>query len=90
MSPDQRDADSRIYGVDRDALASTGPAVVSVNGVVASLGVTEFMVHVTGLREPASQLIYRGELGIVTKSVDQPEPGCYYCTRLWGTAAVSG
>jgi molybdopterin-synthase adenylyltransferase len=86
MSPDQRDADRRIYGVERDALAGTGPAVVSLNGVVASLGVTEFMVHVTGLREPASQLIYRGERGIVTKSVDQAEPGCYYCTRLWGTA----
>ncbi len=71
-------------------LAGTGPAVVSLNGVVASLGVTEFMVHVTGLREPASQLIYRGELGIVTKSVDQPQPGCYYCTRLWGTAVARG
>ncbi len=86
MSPEQRDADRRIYGIDRDALADTGPAVVSVNGVVASLAVTEFMVYVTELRDPASQLIYRGERGIVTKSVDQPEPDCYYCARLWGSA----
>jgi len=90
MSPDQRDADRRIYGVDRDALAGTSPAIISVNGVVASLGATEFMVYVSGLREPASQLTYRGERGIVTKSVDQSEPGCYYCTRLWGTVVASG
>jgi molybdopterin-synthase adenylyltransferase len=86
MSPEQREADRRIYGVDRDALAGSGPAVVSLNGVVGSLGVTEFMVYVTGLREPASQLIYRGERGSVTKSVDQPEPGCYYCSGLRGSA----
>jgi hypothetical protein len=90
MSPDQRDTGRRIYGVDRGALAGTGPAIVSVNGVVASLGVTEFMVKVTGLREPASQLTYRGDRGIVTRSLDQADPGCYYCTRLWGTATVRG
>lgn len=84
MNPEQREADRRIYGVERDALAGSGPAVVSLNGVVASLAVTEFMVHVTGLREPAPQLVYRGDHGTVTKSVDQPEPGCYYCSGLWG------
>jgi molybdopterin/thiamine biosynthesis adenylyltransferase len=87
MSPEQREADRRIYGVDRNALAGTGPAVVSLNGVVASLGVTEFVAYVTGLREPAAQLIYRGEHGTVTKSLDQPEPGCYYCSGVWGTGA---
>jgi hypothetical protein len=35
MSPEQREAHGRIYGVDRDALVGTGPAVVSLNGVVA-------------------------------------------------------
>ena len=88
MSPEQREADRRIYGVDRDALAGTGPAVVYLNGVVASLAVTEFVVYVTGLRQPAPQLIYRGDLGIVTKSIDQPEPGCYYCSALWGSGAT--
>jgi hypothetical protein len=70
MSPEQRDADRRIYGVDQDALAATGPAVVSVNGVVASLGVTEFMVYVSGLRQPAAQLTYRGDFGTVTLPSD--------------------
>lgn len=85
MSPGQREAHDRIYGVKRTALDGTGPMVVSVNGVVASLAVTEFMVYVTGLREPAAQLVYRGERGIVTKSVDRPEPGCCYCARMLGS-----
>lgn len=62
---------------------------MSLNGVVASLAVTEFILYITGLREPAPQLIYRGEGGIVTRSVDQSEPGCYYCSGLWGTAVAS-
>jgi len=85
MSPQDRETKQILYGVDRDTLSGTGPSVVSVNGVVASLAVTEFMVYVTGLREPASQLTYRGEKGIVRKSNDEPTPDCYYCTRLWGT-----
>lgn len=84
MSPEQRAADARIYGIDRDALENTGTAVVSVNGVVASLAVTEFMALVTGIREPVAHLIYRGDLTQFTKSVDQPREGCWYCTRLWG------
>lgn len=60
MSPEQRAADAQIYGIDRDALENTGPAVVSINGVVASLAMTEFMVLVTDIREPAAHLIYRG------------------------------
>jgi hypothetical protein len=84
MHPEQREADRRLYGVDRDALDGTGPAVVSINGVVASLATTEFMAYMTGLREPVPQLTYRADLGVVTKSLDAPEQGCYYCTRLWG------
>lgn len=87
MSPEQREAHDRIYGVERGALAGTGPMVVSVNGVVASLAVTEFMVFVTGMRRPAAQLIYRGETTAVRRVVDEPEPGCYFCTGIWGSAA---
>jgi molybdopterin/thiamine biosynthesis adenylyltransferase len=58
MTRDQREADARIYGVERGALVGTGPMVVSINGAVASIAVTEFMVHVTGLRQPAGQLTY--------------------------------
>ena len=56
--------------------------MVSINAVVASLAVTEFMVLVTGLRESSAQLTYRADVGIVRKSVDIPGPGCYYCSGL--------
>ena len=62
---------------------------MSLNGVVASLAVTEFMVYATGLRAPAPQLIYRGDRGIVTKSVDHSEPDCYYCSGLWGVGSAT-
>jgi molybdopterin-synthase adenylyltransferase len=60
--------------------------VVSVNGVVASLAVTEFIAFVTGMREPAAQLVYRGEVPVVRRVLDEPEPGCYFCTGIWGGA----
>jgi hypothetical protein len=85
MTPDQLAADRRIYGVDARALERTGPAVVSINGVVASLAVTEFVAMVTGLRTPVPQLTYRADKGAVRPSYDRPAPGCYYCTRLWGS-----
>ena len=81
MSPEQRAADARIYGIDRDALEGTGPSVVSINGVVASLAVTEFMALVTSIREPAAHLKYRGDLMRITRSVDEPRENCWYCTQ---------
>ncbi len=80
MTPEQRTEDDKIYGVSTKSLSGSGPAVVSINGVVASLGVTEFMVWVTGMRKPYSHLTYRGDLGRVTINKDNPPPGCYYCS----------
>jgi hypothetical protein len=59
--------------------------VVSVNGVVASLAVTEFLAFVTGLRPVIPFLSYRGDLGRINKSNDLPQPDCYYCQGLWGS-----
>lgn len=81
MSPDEREVDDRIYGLRRDSLAGTGPAVVSMNGVVASLAVTEFVAWRTGLREPARQLTYRGDFSSVGRNTDAPAPSCFYCER---------
>ena len=86
MSADQRAAHYGIYGVDRGQLAGTGPMVVSINGVVASLAVTEFIAFVTQIRQPAAQIIYRGEVPVVRRVIDEPEAGCYFCTTLWGSA----
>lgn len=87
LDPHLRDAHDRIYGIDRQALARSGPAVVSINGVVASIAVTEFMMRATGLREPIKHLVYRADLGIIRRSNDPSAPDCYYCAGIWGSWA---
>jgi len=74
-----------IYGVEHGMLDTVGPSVVSLNGVIASVAVTEFMVGVTGLRKPRRLLTYRGHLGGLTVSNDDPALQCYYCKGLWGS-----
>ena len=86
MTPEQRAADDRIYGIEREALDDGGPSIVSVNGVVASLAVTEFMAWRTGLREPAGYLNYRGDRGTVGSRSDPEREFCGYCMLLWGSA----
>jgi molybdopterin/thiamine biosynthesis adenylyltransferase len=86
MTDEQRAADDKIYGIERGALDDGGPSVVSVNGVVASLAVTEFMAWRTGLREPAGYLNYRGDRGTVGRRRDPERTYCHYCMTLWGSA----
>lgn len=86
-NPHTREAREAIYGVRRELLGRSGPSVVSVNGVVASLAVTEFMVAVTGLRAPRRLLTYYGHRGDVTISKDRPMDDCYYCRGIRGTGA---
>lgn len=82
MTPAERAAEAAIYGVPIDALDATGPSVVTINGVVASLATTEAMVHLTGLRPPQKQLTYRGDQGGVRVSLDRPIlEMCPYCAR---------
>jgi molybdopterin/thiamine biosynthesis adenylyltransferase len=87
MTDEQRAADDKIYGIEREALDEGGPSVISVNGVVASLAVTEFMAWRTGLREPVGYLNYRGDRGTVGSRADPERPYCHYCMTLWGTGA---
>jgi hypothetical protein len=75
-----------IYGVEQDALAGTGPAVVSLNGVVASAAVMEFVVQVTGLRPARGILTYRADVGALRPSSDTPAGDCIYCQGMWGSA----
>jgi molybdopterin/thiamine biosynthesis adenylyltransferase len=88
MTPEQRAADDDIYGIERGALDEAGPSVVSINGVVASLAVTEFVVWVTGLREPHGYLNYRGDRGMVGSRADPERGYCHYCMALWGSKAL--
>lgn len=81
-SPDQREARRRHgYGTRE---AAPAPAVVNLNGVVANLGVTEFMVMVTGLREPRRHLIYYADRGVVNDRQDARRADCYTCGYLIG------
>lgn len=68
-----------LYGVDRGLLGRIGPSVVSINGVIVSLAVTEFMVSITGLRDPQRVLTYKGSTGKVFAATDKPSPDCFFC-----------
>ncbi|MBK8977120.1 MAG: ThiF family adenylyltransferase [Planctomycetes bacterium] len=74
-----------IYGIEAGALQGSGPAVVYLNGIIASLGVAEFAAAATGLRAARPHLEYRGTFGLVSARVDPPEPGCPYCISGVGT-----
>jgi molybdopterin-synthase adenylyltransferase len=69
------------YGLGKDTPA---PAVFSLNGILANIAVTEFLVMVTGLREPARRLTYKGMRGVITSSTDVRKPDCYICGSVCG------
>jgi molybdopterin/thiamine biosynthesis adenylyltransferase len=81
-SPERRQEEDKMYGVNRDALGETGPSVVSLNGMLVSLAVTEFMVFVTGIPRPPKRLLrYDGLRGIVNEPKDPPLADCPYCAQ---------
>jgi hypothetical protein len=69
------------YGAGEVAPA---PAVVNLNGVAANLALTEFMVMVTGLRDPRRFLVYHADRGVVNDRQDARRPSCYTCGYLVG------
>jgi len=89
-TPEQRRQRHELYGINKAALDGTGPAVVSINGVVASLGVNEFMLYVTGIRPPRSVLTYRGDLGGVFVRKEPARADCYYCHGIWNQRERTG
>jgi molybdopterin-synthase adenylyltransferase len=61
------------------------PAVVSINGVVASLAVTELLARITGFAgaDPRPNvLMYRLADGVVRRSSLMPNPNCPSCSPL--------
>jgi len=84
------DIQNDIYGVDIKFLDKAGPSVVSINGVIASLAITEFMAEATGLRRANTLIKYYGEQGIVRKSTDKGLSDCYYCENIRGRGDASG
>ncbi len=88
LDPEEsRDANVRrdraaVYGLPLAGHGET-PSVVSLNGIIASLAVTEFMVGVTGIRTPWPLLTYYGASGTVRVRTDARQ-GCYYCKAIRG------
>jgi molybdopterin/thiamine biosynthesis adenylyltransferase len=85
MTVEQRRINDAVYGVERDILGGSGPSVVTVNSVVASLAATEIMCLLTGLRGVARQLTYRGDLGTVGRPRETGRETCPFCLR-WRVA----
>lgn len=78
-----------LYGVPTALLDEGGPSVVSINGVVASLAVTELIAYITGIRSPRRFINYRGDLAHVTCNKDAAPP-CYFCETVKGAGASAG
>jgi hypothetical protein len=78
-SPEERVNRERVYGVRTEGEDGSGPSVVTLNGIVASIATTEFMVGVTGLRPPTRLTNYYGEQNRFTVSKDNPKSECFTC-----------
>lgn len=85
MAPALRQVHDDQYGIRHTDTGSSGPSVVTLNGVVASLAATEIMCLITGLRPPHRQLTYRGDLGTVCRDRTPGRMGCPFCKR-WRNA----
>jgi hypothetical protein len=86
MSSDELETEAKIYGVPVESLTATGPSVVTLNGVVASLAAMEAMVSMVGLRAPVKFQRYQGHWsGLITRSETAPD-ACFYCDRWLGVA----
>ena len=82
MNDEELEVEARIYGVPVETLNASGPSVVNLNGVVASLASMEAMAILTELRVPKKFLNYRADLGTVNSNKDKPLEECYYCS-VW-------
>jgi len=75
MNAAQRAADPYVQGGDGVAQ----PAVISLNGVVASLAVTMFLAAVAGVPSQPRYLAYDGNRGRVNGLAARPDPTCIFC-----------
>jgi hypothetical protein len=88
LPPALQRAHDQQYGINRRDLDGSGPSVISLNGVVASLAAVEVMCLLTHLRPPRRQLTYRGDLGVVLRNDQSGRKGCPSCTR-WATTDLT-
>ncbi len=82
--PDRQVAIQRGYIAGADVHA---PAVASLNGVIASLAVTEFMAWVTGFKPLRRFVLYDFANASVTPYTFKRDPNCFTCS-VTGSFAV--
>lgn len=79
-----REDQEAVYGINKKYLRGGGPAVVSLNGIIASIAVNEFLVSIAKLRRPQVFLSYYGSRGIINERICAPDKACYYCNNVKG------
>ena len=76
----QLENEAKVYGVDKRILsAGSGPSVVDLNGIIASLGVQEIKLLLTSPGLQSRYLNYRGHLKAISKVEVRPSSDCYCC-----------
>jgi molybdopterin-synthase adenylyltransferase len=81
MSPFERNLDPYITGEHVPA-----PAVISINGTVASLALTMFMAVVTSIPSDARHLVYNALKSTLRNVRVTPTGNCYICSRTGALA----
>ncbi len=73
-------------GVPTSALRDSGPAVVSLNGLLASLAVSEFTTATSGIGHPLRYVALTRRLAFgaftISSDVSVQEVTCHYCTTF--------
>jgi molybdopterin/thiamine biosynthesis adenylyltransferase len=77
MTAFERQADPYIQGQHEPA-----PAVMSLNGTVASLAITMMLSVVTRIPVKARHVLYNAMASTLRTVRAQPRPDCYICSRL--------
>ena len=84
MTAEHRAADPYFQG----GLGVQQPAVISLNGVVASVAVTMFLSAIAGVPSPGRYVIYDGNRARMNAVTALADPGCNFCgadsTAGWG------
>jgi len=77
----QLENEAKVYGVEKESLAiGSGPSVVDLNGIIASLGVQEFKLLITDPQNSSRYLNYRGHLKTISKVQVNESKNCYCCS----------
>jgi molybdopterin/thiamine biosynthesis adenylyltransferase/proteasome lid subunit RPN8/RPN11 len=80
----ERAVDPYVVGIHEPA-----PAVVSLNGTVASMAVTMFLAAALGVPSQARLLNYNGVTGATRSAAISPHPTCIACSRSGALARAN-